>query len=75
MNLPQCIHFPIAAQQVFTCTEAAREDAFTRLLQRQQPDIRRWTWGRGFDTTLDAQKMDLLSLERQASVKGIALLL
>ena len=50
MNPPQCddldyIHFLIAAQRVFTCTEAARcqpqaedapaHDAFTRLLQRQ----------------------------------------
>jgi putative transposase len=42
------IHFRIAAQKVFTCTEAARcapeeerapaHDAFTRLLQRQPPD-------------------------------------
>jgi hypothetical protein len=63
MNPPRCydldyIHFLIAVQKVFTCTEAAREgerapahDAFTRLLQRQPPDIRRrlsWTWGRGF---------------------------
>jgi putative transposase len=50
MNPPRCddldyIHFLIAAQKVFTCTEAAREgertpahDAFTRLLQRQPPD-------------------------------------
>ena len=52
---PRCddldyIHFLIAAQKVFTCTEAARcasegertpaHDAFTRLLQRQPPD----TW-------------------------------
>ena len=66
MNPARCddldyIHFLIAAQKVFTCTEAARcapegerapaHDAFTRLLQRQPPDIRRrpaWTWGRGF---------------------------
>ena len=55
MNPPKCdeidyIHFLIAAQKVFTCTEAARSqpgastaqapahDAFTRLLQRQPPD-------------------------------------
>jgi len=53
MNPPKCddldyIHFLIAAQRVFTCTEAARcqpegdqapaHDAFTRLLQRQPPD-------------------------------------
>jgi len=53
MNRPKCddldyIHFLIAAQRVFTCTEAARcqpegdqapaHDAFTRLLQRQPPD-------------------------------------
>jgi putative transposase len=55
MNAPKCdeidyIHFLIAAQKVFTCTEAARSqphagtdaapahDAFTRLLQRQPPD-------------------------------------
>ena len=52
-NPPKCddldyIHFLIAAQRVFTCTEAARcqpegdqapaHDAFTRLLQRQPPD-------------------------------------
>ena len=53
MNPPKCddldyIHFLIAAQRVFTCTEAARcqpegdqapaHDTFTRLLQRQPPD-------------------------------------
>jgi hypothetical protein len=52
MNPPKCdeldyIHFLIAAQKVFTCTEAARcqpegkgpaHDAFTRLLERQPPD-------------------------------------
>ena len=53
MNPPRCdgldyIHFLIAAQRVFTCTEAARcqperpdapaHDAFTRLLQRSPPD-------------------------------------
>ena len=53
MNPPKCddldyIHFLIAAQRVFTCTEAARcqpptedapaHDAFTRLLQRQPLD-------------------------------------
>lgn len=53
MNPPKCddfayIHFLIAAQKVFTCTEAARcqpggthppsHDAFTRLLTRQPPD-------------------------------------
>lgn len=55
MNPPKCdeidyIHFLIAAQRVFSCTEAARSqpdhdtdeapahDAFTRLLQRQPPD-------------------------------------
>jgi hypothetical protein len=53
MNPPKCddldyIHFLIAAQKVFTCTEAARcapeeerapaHDAFARLLQRQPPD-------------------------------------
>jgi hypothetical protein len=52
MNPPKCdeldyIHFLIATQKVFTCTEAARcqpegkapaHDAFTRLLQRQPPD-------------------------------------
>ncbi|WP_456427210.1 IS701 family transposase [Rhodocaloribacter sp.] len=55
MNLPKCdeldyIHFLIAAQKVFTCTEAARcqpqagseaapaHDAFTRLLQRRPPE-------------------------------------
>jgi hypothetical protein len=53
MNRPRCddldyIQFLIAAQRVFTCTEAARcqpqrpagpaHDAFTRLLQRQPPD-------------------------------------
>jgi len=53
MNPPKCddldyIHFLIAAQKVFTCTEAARcqpegeeapaHEAFTRRLQRQPPD-------------------------------------
>ena len=53
MNPPKCddldyIHFLIAAQKVFTCTEAARcqpegqhspaHDAFTRLLRRQPLD-------------------------------------
>ena len=53
MNPRRCddldyIHFLIAAQRVFTCTEAARcqpegadapaHDAFTRLLQREPPD-------------------------------------
>ncbi len=53
MNPPKCddldyLHFIIAAQKVFTCTEASRcqperedapaHDAFTRLLQRQPPD-------------------------------------
>lgn len=55
MNPPKCddldyIHFLIAAQKVFTCTEAARcqpnagseaapaHDAFTRLLQRRPPE-------------------------------------
>jgi len=52
MNSPKCddldyIHFLIAAQKAFTCTEAARcqpegkapaHDAFTRLLRRRQPD-------------------------------------
>ena len=53
MNPAKCdeldyIHFMIAAQRVFTCTEAARcqpedakapsHDAFTRLLARQPPD-------------------------------------
>jgi putative transposase len=57
MNPPKCrdldyIHFLVAAQKVFTCTEAARchpgcesplssspsHDAFTRLLRRQPPD-------------------------------------
>lgn len=53
MNPPKCddldyIQFLVAAQKVFTCTEAARcypegedspaHDAFTRLLQRQPPD-------------------------------------
>ena len=53
MNPPKCddldyIHFLIAAQRVFTCTEAARcqpesarspaHDAFTRLLSRKPPD-------------------------------------
>jgi Transposase DDE domain len=57
MNPPKCheldyIHFLVAAQRVFTCTEAARchrddtavaaatpsHDAFTRLLRRQPPD-------------------------------------
>lgn len=55
MNPPKCddldyIHFLIAAQKVFSCSEAARSqpglgaeaapahDAFTRLLQRQPPD-------------------------------------
>lgn len=55
MNPPKCdeldyIHFLIAAQKVFTCTEAARSqpksrkerppahDAFTRLLTREPPD-------------------------------------
>ncbi|MBT9169601.1 MAG: hypothetical protein DDT19_02963 [Syntrophomonadaceae bacterium] len=54
MNPPKCddldyIHFLIASQKVFTCTEAARcqpegkapaHDAFTRLLQRQLPDTK-----------------------------------
>ena len=60
MNPPRCddldyIHFLIAAQKVFTCTEAAREgertpahDAFTRLLQRQPPDTEAlWQGGEG----------------------------
>jgi hypothetical protein len=53
MNPPKCdeldyIHFLVAAQKSFTCTEAARcqpdqanppaHDAFTRLLSRQPPD-------------------------------------
>jgi len=53
MNAPKCdaldyIQFLIAAQKVFTCTEAARcapsrseapaHDAFTRLRQRQPPN-------------------------------------
>ena len=55
MNPPKCddfdyIHFLIAAQKAYTCTEAARSqpdagsqeapahDAFTRLLQRRPPD-------------------------------------
>ena len=53
MNEPRCdsldyIHFLVAAQRVFTCSEAARSqpalegapahDAFTRLLARQPPD-------------------------------------
>lgn len=53
MNAPKCdeldyIHFLIAAQRVFSCSEAARcqpesgaapcHDAFTRLLTRQPPD-------------------------------------
>ena len=53
MNPPKAdeldyIHFLIAAQKVFTCTEAARcqpnhldppaHDAFTRLLTREPPD-------------------------------------
>lgn len=53
MNPPRCddldyIHFLIAAQKVFTCTEASRcqperedapaHDAFTRLLSREPPD-------------------------------------
>jgi len=53
MNLPKAdeldyIHFLIAAQRTFTCTEAARcqpnhldppaHDAFTRLLSREPPD-------------------------------------
>jgi putative transposase len=53
MNRPKAdeldyIHFLIAAQKVFTCTEAARSqpespdppahDAFTRLLSREPPD-------------------------------------
>lgn len=53
MNPPRCddldyIHFLIAAQRAFTCTEAARcqpgkpdapaHDAFTRLLRRSPPD-------------------------------------
>ena len=53
MNPPKCdeldyIHFLIAAQKAFTCTEAARcqpqgekapaHDAFTRLLSRRPPD-------------------------------------
>jgi putative transposase len=55
MNPPKCddlnhVHFLIAAQKVFTCTEAARcapegahppaHEAFTRLLQRQPPDTK-----------------------------------
>lgn len=53
MNAPRCddldyIHFLVAAQQAFSCCEAARcqppgdhppaHDAFTRLLRRQPPD-------------------------------------
>jgi hypothetical protein len=53
MNAPKVddldyIHFLVAAQKEFTCTEAARSspepkdapahDAFTRLLQRRPPD-------------------------------------
>ena len=53
MNSPRCsdldyIHFLMAAQKVFTCTEAARcqpegprspaHDAFTRLLKKQPPN-------------------------------------
>jgi putative transposase len=102
MNPPRCddldyIHFLIAVQKVFTCTEAAREgerapahDAFTRLLQRQPPDM--WQEAKAFvdmgkgllvldDTTLDkpyAQKMDLVTYhwsgKHQRVVKGIALL-
>ena len=48
MNPPKYIHFLLAAQKVFTCTEAARcqpegekapaHDAFTRLLSRKPSD-------------------------------------
>lgn len=61
MNPPKCdeldyIHFLIAAQKVFTCTEAARSqpksrkerppahDAFTRLLTREPPDTGAFLW-------------------------------
>jgi hypothetical protein len=63
MNPPKCdeldyIHFLIAAQKVFTCTEAARSqppgedppahDAFTRLLTREPPDTEAlWREARG----------------------------
>jgi len=64
MNRPKCdafdyIHFLIAAQEVFTCTEAARcqpeeadppaHDAFTRFLIRQPPDPEAlWLEAEGF---------------------------
>jgi putative transposase len=64
MTPPRCdaldyIHFLIAAQRVFTCTEAARcqptrenapaHDAFTRLLQRQPSDTEAlWQEAEGF---------------------------
>jgi len=74
MNPPKCdeldyIHFLIAAQKVFTCTEAARcqpegkgpaHDAFTRLLQRQPPDTEAlWQEAKG----LVSQKEGFLVLD------------
>ena len=97
MNPPWCddldyIHFLIAAQKVFTCTEAARcapegertpaHDAFTRLLQRQPPDTEAlWQEAKAFvdmgkgllvldDTTLDAQKMDLVTYQEWQASAG-----
>jgi putative transposase len=69
MNPPKCdaldyIHFLIAAQRVFSCTEAARSqppgenapahDAFTRLLQRQPSDTEAlWREAEGLVDTRD----------------------
>jgi len=79
MNPPKCddlddIHFLIAAQKFFTCTEAARcqpegekapaHDAFTKLLSRKPfVDLRKGLLILD-DTTLDkpyARKMDLVT--------------
>lgn len=94
MNPPKCndldyIHFLIAAQKVFTCSEAARcqpeepgapaHDAFTRLLQRQPPDTEAlWQEARALvEPTRGLLVLDDTTLDKpyaRRMVKGIALM-
>jgi putative transposase len=81
MNPPKCddlddIHFLIAAQKVFTCTEAARcqpegqhspaHDAFTRLLRRQPLDTEAlWQEAKAFvDTKRGLLVLDDTTLDK-----------
>jgi putative transposase len=81
MNPPKCddldyIHFLIAAQKVFTCTEAARcqpegqhspaHDAFTRLLHRQPLDTEAlWQEAKAFvDTKRGLLVLDDTTLDK-----------